>query len=266
MQRRTIREQSGDLLHAAASCLREPEPDAKCRRVAALAASEPARGPGALAVDPGRPASPPLVLPRALPRRDLGSREGHGAFVHAIAHIEFTAINLALDAIVRFPGMPRAFYSDWLRVAAEEATHYALLATHLGTLGWRYGDFDAHGGLWDVAERSAGDVLLRMALVPRVMEARGLDVTPGMIRRLEAIGDTAGARILERILEDEIGHVAVGSHWFRHVCEARDLDPEPTFERLVNEALGAARPGAVNRPARRAAGFSDDEIDRLVRN
>jgi uncharacterized ferritin-like protein (DUF455 family) len=204
------------------------------------------------------------VHPRDLPRRQLGTREGHAAFVHAICHIEFTAINLALDAVVRFGGMPGLFYADWVEIALEEARHFSMLAGHLATLGHAYGDFDAHDGLWDMAERTADDVLRRMALVPRVMEARGLDVTPGMIVRLRAIGDAAGARILEHILDDEIGHVAIGSRWFNAICKARGLEPVLTFTELVAAELGTPRTSAINRPARLAAGFSELELDLLA--
>lgn len=184
--------------------------------------------------------------------------------MHAICHIEFTAINLALDAVVRFAGMPVDFYTDWAAIAGEEAVHFSLLAAHLDSLGYRYGDFVAHDGLWDMAERTGADVLRRMALVPRVMEARGLDVTPGMIVRLRAIGDDAGAGILERILHDEIAHVLAGTRWFNYACRARGLDPEPTFAELVGAEFGTIRAAALNREARLAAGFSTAELDSLA--
>lgn len=183
--------------------------------------------------------------------------------MHAICHIEFTAINLALDAAVRFCAMPAAYYADWISVAKEEAIHYSLLEQHLHDLGYVYGDFAAHDGLWDMAQRTADDILRRMALVPRVMEARGLDVTPPMIRRLKAIGDVAGAGILERILADEIRHVAIGSHWFTTVCRERGLEPEATFAGLVSTEFGTLRGTAMNYPAREAAGFSTAELDAL---
>ncbi len=214
-------------------------------------------------VAPGRPHKPALVRPRDLPRRQLGSSAGHGAFIHAICHIEFTAINLALDAVVRFAGLPAEFYTDWVAVAAEEALHFSLLETHLHSLSYAYGDFDAHNGLWDMAERTGDDVLRRMALVPRVMEARGLDVTPGMIVRLRAIGDEDGARILERILNDEIEHVRIGSRWFTYACDQRELDPITTFQDIVGVELGAIRSSSLNRGARLAAGFSPAELDSL---
>jgi uncharacterized ferritin-like protein (DUF455 family) len=205
------------------------------------------------------------VAPRQVPGRGLGTPEGHAAFVHAIAHIELNAINLAWDAVYRFPGLPPGYYDDWVRVAAEEAYHFTLMSEHLRRLGYHYGDFDAHDGLWEMARKTACDPLERMALVPRVLEARGLDVTPGMRARLQAMGDERGAAILGVILRDEIGHVAAGSRWFRYLCTARGLAPEPTFRELVaRHARGAVR-GPLNREARRLAGFTDAELDALER-
>lgn len=266
MPQQTITAPAPSLIDRAAACLTEPNPQLKCIAVAALCAQSIApRGTGRRLVVPGRPCKPALVHPRDLPSRQLGTRDGHGAFVHAICHIEFTAINLALDAVVRFEDMPQIFYADWIAVAGEEANHFAMLARHLESLGYTYGDFTAHDGLWDMAERTADDVLRRMALVPRVMEARGLDVAPGMMTRLRAIGDEAGARILERILDDEIGHVRIGSHWFEYVCHKRGLEPVACFAALVAAEFGPKRARALNRPARRAAGFSDVELDFLSR-
>ncbi len=251
---------------AALRCLETRDPQEKCTLVAALPGDPGTLSrPLSLPAAPGRPQRPALVDPRQLPRRQLGSQSGHAAFVHAICHIEFTAINLALDAAVRFCAMPAAYYADWIGVAKEEAIHYSLLEQHLRTLGFAYGDFVAHDGLWDMARRTADDILRRMALVPRVMEARGLDVTPPMIRRLNAIGDAAGAAILERILADEIGHVAIGSRWFASVCRDRGLDPAATFAELVSCELGTLRGAAMNYPAREAAGFSAAELDALRR-
>lgn len=251
-------------LDIAAACLAEADPARKCAAVAKLSIDADLRPHGGTQnVAPGRPLAPTLVHPRNLPRRALGTVEGHAAFVHAICHIEFTAINLALDAAVRFNDMPAAFYSDWVAVAAEEALHFSLLDRHLRTLGYAYGDFDAHDGLWDMAERTSDDVLRRMALVPRVMEARGLDVTPSMIVRLRKIGDEDGAKILEQILRDEIGHVRVGSRWFAYVCDRRQLDPIPTFNDIVAGELGAIRATNLNREARIAAGFSLAELESL---
>jgi len=211
----------------------------------------------------GRPARPMLVPPGRLVQRRIGSPEGHAALIHAVAHIEFNAINLACDAVYRFRAMPDAYYADWIRVAAEEAHHFSLLQERLGQLGYAYGDFPAHGGLWDLAVRTADDPLLRMALVPRVMEARGLDVTPGMMRRFASIGDPQTVAILEIILRDEVGHVEAGSRWFRYLCERRGLEPEATYFDLLERHLGSAVRCPLHRAARREAGFTESELGRL---
>lgn len=218
------------------------------------------------ALEPRRPARLVLVPPRDLKRRSTATREGHAALIHAIAHIEFNAINLALDAICRFPGLPSDFYVDWLHVAAEEARHFSLLAAHLATLGYAYGDFPAHDGLWEMAIKTAHDPLARMALVLRVLEARGLNATPSIIRRLTERGDPQGARILEIILRDEIGHVAIGTRWFHYLCDARSLVPDVTFEALLAEhnALRAVLP--LNLDARHAAHFSSRELAHIERH
>lgn len=248
-------------------CLALSEPADKCAAVAALHAevSEAALLPDDMRtvhqpVAPGRPARPRLVDPARLPRRRLASAAGHAALLHAVVHIEFNAINLALDAAHRFRGLPRQYYLDWLKVAAEEAGHFAMLREHLQGLGHAYGDFDAHGGLWAMALDTAHDAMVRMALVPRVLEARGLDVTPQMMQRLHAIGDTEGAALLAIILRDEVGHVAIGSHWFELLCARRGRPPAETFARLVGHYLHGAPRGPFNEPARRQAGFSCAEL------
>lgn len=212
---------------------------------------------------PGRPARPLLVPPSRVPKRKLASPEGRAAFLHALAHIEFNAINLAWDAVYRFRDMPPEFHDDWVRVAREEAQHFGLLRARLLELGHDYGDFPAHNGLWEMARDTAHDVLVRMALVPRLLEARGLDVTPGMRERLLQAQDTGSAAILARILADEIGHVAIGSHWFRHVCRQRGLQPAATFRSLL---LGHFT-GRIRRPlnfaARTQAGFDREELQML---
>lgn len=212
---------------------------------------------------PGMPAGLTLVEPRQVGRRALGSTEGRACFLHAIAHIEFNAINLALDAAYRFPGMPGEYYRDWLGVAADEARHHAMLVTRLGELGFAYGDFSAHNGLWDIARRTAHDITTRMALVPCVMEARGLDVTPGMIRRLRGVGDEPSARLLTRILAEEEAHVAVGIKWFRHFCAEAGLDPVNHYLGLLNTYLPGRVQGPFNLASRRAAGFDDEWLSRL---
>jgi uncharacterized ferritin-like protein (DUF455 family) len=209
---------------------------------------------------PGRPALPQLVSPRDLPQRGLGSEEGRAALLHAVTHIEFNAINLALDAVYRFRGMPEQYYLDWMSVAVDEARHFSLLAQRLEELGSAYGAFQAHNGLWEMAERTADSCLARMALVPRVLEARGLDVTPGMIVRLRSLGDQRSADILEVILAEEVRHVAIGSKWFAWCCEQEGLSPEPTFIRLISGVAKGSIRGPFNLPARSAAGFADSEM------
>ncbi|HSB99547.1 MAG TPA: ferritin-like domain-containing protein, partial [Burkholderiaceae bacterium] len=182
---------------------------------------------------PGRPERPRRVAPSALAARSAFTLEGRAALLHAVAHIEFNAINLALDAIWRFAGLPRAYYLEWMQVAREEALHFTLVADHLATLGHAYGDFDAHDGLWTMAERTRDDPLARMALVPRTLEARGLDVTPAMREKLVRAGDDGAARILDVILRDEIGHVAVGNRWYRWLCAREGRDPIDTYDALA---------------------------------
>lgn len=212
---------------------------------------------------PGRSEKPELVLPQRVPQRSIATPHGRAALVHALAHIELNAVNLALDIVWRFEGLPEAFYRDWVGVASEEALHFELLEAHLTTLGHRYGDFPAHNGLWDMAEKTVDDVLARLALVPRVLEARGLDVSPGIRDKLLSVGDHAGAAILQRILDDEIGHVAIGNRWFRALCAARGEDPQ-SFEARERALRDAPKPkGPFNREARRRAGFSEDELQAL---
>jgi uncharacterized ferritin-like protein (DUF455 family) len=262
---------SGDSLFSVAwQCLRCEDPRQKCRWTeAAWAALD--RGQLELAgaappqpIDqPGRPSRPRLVAPRNLPRRKLGSPEGRATLLHALAHIEFNAINLAWDAVYRFRGMPAAYYTDWVRVAREEALHFSLLCDCLQAFGHVYGDFDAHDGLWEMACSTAHDPLVRMALVPRVLEARGLDVTPGIIERLKKAGEVRAVAVLEIILRDEIGHVEIGSRWFRYLCEQRGLPAEETFVQL----LGDYMQGRIKRPfhysAREQAGFNRKEMQCL---
>lgn len=251
-------------------CLAAADPAAKLACVHALWADwlsgriDPAAAAARAPIDqPGRPASPRLMAPRALPHRRVDSAQGRAALVHALAHIEFNAINLALDAAHRFAGLPPAYYADWLRVAEEEARHFGLLAAHLATLGHTYGDFPAHGGLWEMALKTAHDPLVRMALVPRVLEARGLDATPLIAARLKAVDDRRMIEILALIERDEIGHVAIGSRWFSWLCAGRGLAPAATFRRLLADCDAPPLKPPFNLAARRAAGFSDDELDWL---
>ena len=212
---------------------------------------------------PGRPARPNLIAATDVPRRGIGSREGRAALIHALAHIEFNAINLALDVVWRFANMPPNFYREWMQVAREEAMHFSLLQAHLKTLGFDYGDFPAHNGLWEMAEKTKNDVLARLALVPRTLEARGLDASPPMRDKLLAVGDTAAAAIIDIILRDEIQHVAVGNFWYRHVCSERGLDPIATYATLAARYDAPRLRGPFNREARLAAGFEQAEIDAL---
>lgn len=259
------------LLQAARACLDARGIDDKIalthRHAAALLAGAiepPADAPAPAPIRmPGRPPRPRLVHPRDLPRRGLGSAEGRAAFIHAIAHIEFNAVDLAWDAVYRFRGMPAAYYADWVRIADDEARHFAMLRGRLQALGRDYGDFDAHNGLWEMCEKTAHDGLARMALVPRVLEARGLDVTPGMIVKLRALGDDATADILEVILREEVAHVAAGSRWYRWHCGRAGIAPEPKFRELLAEYARAALHGPFNIDARAAAGFSEEELAAL---
>jgi uncharacterized ferritin-like protein (DUF455 family) len=212
---------------------------------------------------PGRPPRPRLVPPQQVPRRTPFSVEGRAALMHAVAHIEFNAINLALDAVWRFPGLPRAYYLDWWRVAAEEATHFALVREHLRTLGHDYGDFDAHDGLWAMTEKTAGDVVARMALVPRTLEARGLDATPPMQARLAKAGDARAVAILDVILRDEVGHVAIGNRWYRWLCDRAGLDPVAHYAVLARSHGAPRLKGPFNLDARARAGFTAAELAAL---
>ena len=212
---------------------------------------------------PGRPSRPVLVDPARVSRRSAFTPEGRSALLHAVAHIEFNAIDLALDATWRFGGLPQAFYRDWLRVAAEEARHFSLLEAHLATLGHAYGDFPAHDGLWTMARRTAGDLVARMALVPRTLEARGLDATPPMQARLARAGDTRAVEILGVILRDEVGHVAIGNHWYRHACAERGLDPVAHYPVLAARHGAPRLKGPFNLQARARAGFTDAELQAL---
>ncbi|MFA7495035.1 MAG: ferritin-like domain-containing protein [Acidithiobacillus sp.] len=213
---------------------------------------------------PGRPARPALVDPKNLPRRRaLSTVAGRFALLHALAHIEFNAINLALDALCRFPDMPTEYYQDWLRVAQEEAEHFMLLREQLQRLSGDYGDLPAHDGLWEMAMETAQDPLERMALVPRVLEARGLDVTPAIRERLLAAGDREAAAVLERIEREERDHVAIGSRWFRYLCAQRGLEPDATFQSLLERCYRGRIQGPLALAARRDAGFSEGELDWL---
>ena len=212
---------------------------------------------------PGRPAKPEMVSALAVDKRKLSTPEGRAALIHSLAHIEFNAINLALDAIYRFRDLPLAYYGDWLQVAAEEASHFILLRNYLRTQGHEYGDFAAHNGLWEMALVTAHDPLVRMALVPRVLEARGLDVLPGIMHKLASSGAHAAVAIMETILHDEIGHVAIGNRWYAFLCKQRGLEPLATFRTLLREYNAPKLRGPLHTEARRAAGFTEAEMKML---
>jgi uncharacterized ferritin-like protein (DUF455 family) len=213
--------------------------------------------------DPGRPQKPELVDPRKLERRSIATELGRICLLHAFAHIEFSAINIALDAAYRFRQMPQQFVSDWLLVASEEARHFQLLSRELQRRGSYYGAHRAHRGLWDMVCKTRDNVLHRMALVPRVMEARGLDVTPGMISKFKQVDDQAAAGILEIIYRDEVEHVRIGNHWYHQLCAQQELDADDTFRGLIKFYMGGKLRGPFNWPARIEAGFQAAELSAL---
>ncbi len=244
------------LTHALASDTRENE--------AYISASLTCFGQALSSQSNGCPKKPELVSATRVPKRGFGTIKGRAMMIHAIAHIEFNAVNLALDAIQRFSDMPVAYYEDWLRIADEEAYHFELIRAHLRFLGADYGDYPAHQGLWEMAEKTAHDVLERMALVPRVLEARGLDVTPGIQDKLRQAGDSHAARILDIIFEDEVGHVETGTRWFHYLCAQRGKKPEQTFFQLLDKHFPKGLYGPYNTEAREQAGFSARELDILL--
>jgi uncharacterized ferritin-like protein (DUF455 family) len=215
---------------------------------------------------PGRPALPRLIPAQHVPTRKPYTPEGLAALMHAVCHIEFNAINLALDAVWRFPHMPAAYYTDWLRVAYEESQHFAMLHIHLNSMGYTYGDFDAHDGLWLMCQKTADDVLARMALVPRTLEARGLDATPLIQTKLRKAASPAALRaveLLDIILHEEVGHVAIGNHWYRWLSEQRGLDPLSLYGVLVQRYEAPKLRPPFNEEARKRAGFTDVELSYL---
>lgn len=261
-----------NLFAAAQRCIASADPAAK---LALTRATFRALGEGHLAPAddgvppapigaPGRPDRPQLVLPRDVPQRGLGTEEGRAALVHAVAHIEFNAINLAWDAVYRFRGMPDAYYRDWSSVAHDEARHFDMLSARLAQLGHAYGDFAAHNGLWEMAVKTADSCLARMALVPRVLEARGLDVTPGMIVKLRGLGDNATADILDVILREEVAHVAAGSRWYRWHCARAGVEPTARFRELLREYASGVLHKPFNTEARLQAGFDSEELVALL--
>jgi len=261
-----------ELRAGALACLLAQDPAVKVGMVAALADHHAC---GNWTVDssavlaqptgiPGRPPKPDLVPPLQVGRRSMATIAGRAMLVHALAHIEFNAVNLALDALWRFPGLPHAYYTDWLRVAKEEATHFAMLSSHLATLGHAYGDFAAHNSLWEMVEKTSDDVVARMALVPRTLEARGLDAIPPLRAKLAQAGDLAAAAILDILLLEEEGHVEIGNRWYLHLCAERGLEPIATYDALTLRYKAPVLKGPFNIEARRRAGFSEAELARFA--
>jgi len=259
-----------ELFQQVEAAILEALPSAKCERTAALYRSwqtgELSTDPGSPILpidDPGRPDAPPLVDPRKLERRSVATDSGRITLLHAFAHIEFNAINIALDAVYRFRNLPAQYVSDWLLVASEEARHFQLLEQALRQRGSYYGAYSAHRGLWDMVCKTRHDPLHRMALVPRVMEARGLDVTPAMIEKFGQHDDHAAVAILEQIYRDEIGHVRIGNYWYKEFCRQQGLDAEATFLDLIERYMGGKLRGPFNWPGRIEAGFEAGELSVL---
>jgi uncharacterized ferritin-like protein (DUF455 family) len=256
-----------ELRQLALAVLRIADPQARCDAVRALADFEGSVAPGVDLIEPhgvpGRPAKPVLVPPGSLASRPVGTRQGRAALLHALAHIEFNAIGLALDHIWRFARLPDAYYRQWVQVAVEEARHFQLLVGRLREVGYDYGDFPAHDGLWEMARRTSGDVLARMAVVPRTLEARGLDASPAVRAKFASVGDPASAAVIDVILRDEIGHVAVGNRWFRHLCAARGQDPRAVHRWALRQFEVPTPKGPFNLRARLEAGFTSQELDEL---
>lgn len=244
----------------------ETHPVAKAQATLALDLTLPVRPQDRLSAPtrgPGRSPRPELVHHTALPSRSLATPEGRAILVHSITHIELNAIDLALDVVWRFADMPEAFYTDWVRIAQEEAKHFLLLRNHLVGMGFDYGDFAAHNALWDMAERTRDDLLARIGIVPRTMEARGLDASPAVKNKLVSSGDHRAGEILDIILEEEIGHVAAGNRWFRYLCAQRQLDPVSTYAQLIAQYDAPKLRPPFNMAARRRAGFEEAELAAL---
>ena len=256
------------VFHKARCCLEEKDLDEKLR-LSFRFATEVRDGvldlnyDGPEEISVGRPAKPVLVSPASLSKRGFASEALRLPMAHAIAHIEFNAINLAWDAIWRFREMPEDYYRDWAGVAHDETRHFMLLRNYMKQHGSDYGDFDAHDGLWTMAENTASDVLDRMAIVPRVLEARGLDVTPAMIEKCHQHGDREMAEILGTIYQEEIEHVRIGNRWYNELCKQRGLEPLSTFLKLLRTYNVADRSSHINDQGRKLAGFSSEELDAI---
>lgn len=249
--------------------IQETDPISKCQLTDALFhhwkqdSATVQDAPIALIHEAGRPEQPELIDPKKVAKRSFNTEQGRLALIHSFAHIEFNAINLALDAAYRFRQLPHRFISDWLQVAYEEAKHFRLLNDCLISRGSHYGAWSAHGGLWHMAQQTSHSLVHRMAMVPRVMEARGLDVTPSMINKFVQFGDQEMADILKIIYQEEIGHVAIGNHWYHHACQAENIDPHTTFHQLIEHHLKGRLRGRFNMSARIEAGFEQHELEAL---
>ncbi len=256
---------SDNLFLQAYQCLSEPRIKTKIKQSRTLAESVKN---GGLSLDksrlpvlkPGRPDKPELISPKDLPKRKLSTPEGQAAMIHSFAHIEFNAINLVWDLICRFQEMPIEFYQDWARVAKEETEHFEMLSGRLTELGYQYGDLPAHNGLWQMAEDTGHDLIIRLGVVPRILEARGLDVTPDLIRRFIEINDHRTASLLETIYKEEIGHVNIGTKWFRYACKIQDKNADDEFRIIISNFMPRGT-GKLNHDARIKAGFSQSELD-----
>ena len=209
---------------------------------------------------PGAPLTPQIVPPRFVEKRSTSTEQGKLIFVHALAHIEFSAINLALDIIWRFKDLPDQFYSDWLQIAYEEHLHFNLLNDYLKKFDLSYGSFNAHNSLWEMADRTRHDLIHRLALIPRTMEARGLDVTPPIIEKFKQQKDDDIAAILQIIFEEEIRHVSIGNIWYRWACKAQKLAPHETYKNLLKTYDIELNYEKLNKEARYKAGFLKEEL------
>ena len=215
---------------------------------------------------PARPTKPELLRPQDMPKRRAKAAKGRLALIHAIAHIELNAIDLAWDIVARFTmhDLPRKFYDDWVGVAVDEAHHFGLLEGYLFKHGALYGDLPAHDGLWQAAEDTAGDILARLAIIPLVLEARGLDATPPMIAKMQQVGDIQAARILETIAAEEVAHVAAGVHWFKYVCRCQKIKPVQTYQALVKKYFKGKLKPPFATAARDQAGLSADYYEPIA--
>ncbi len=216
-----------------------------------------------LNIDPGRPIRPTLISPAEVPKRGFGSETRRAALIHALTHIELTAVDLAWDTVYRYRDLPKEYYDDWINTAADETRHFLALRERLRTMGFDYGDFPAHNRLWQHAVDTADDLMDRMAIVHRVMEARALDVVPHTLERFRSIGDAETAAVLTEVANDETAHVGAGTRWFHFRCREEGVDPEHKFFQLVMKYIGHYPRGPFNHDARRKAGFSENEMTLL---